>query len=335
MLNAPVYSYVMVEGHYIAGSDDALNYHEDNTMLAQNPASGNMIESPVYTYGRNSFLWNGDEYVSCIDQPFNSHKDNQSHLNAYKEKKTPLDSLQKKKTMSKVPMFPSVGFGDHYVPGIGHPILGMSYPSFYKHYNRDTGDLVKPSEEKMTFEVYPPFGDHFIECIDQPLNSDEDHPVVVEQEVDPVVETSDIDADNNVENDLSVVEKSGIDMDKIDETKPSVNTADKTDATNSKREPCSLCEKTFKFKKNLKYHQEHHHADQDSASVIAMKQRETVASAKRKLKDKKQIKCGGCTQTFPTNQQLEVHNMWTHGDPNDPKIIAFKREKNEKRRQYR
>jgi hypothetical protein len=290
----------MVEGHYIAGSDDALNYHEDNTMLAQNPASGNMIESPVYTYGRNSFLWNGDEYVSCIDQPFNSHKDNQSHLNAYKEKKTPLDSLQKKKTMSKVPMFPSVGFGDHYVPGIGHPILGMSYPSFYKHYVRDTGDPVKPWEEKMTFEVYPPFGDHFIPDNGDPIKSHE-----VDTAADEVVQSNDTEMTN------------------------------KNDDKQSTKLTCSICKRTFACRQNKEKHDRHHHFDPQDAELVKSsktKDKEYHTKSVAKIKRETKHECIICVKTFGNARDLHGHNMRFHKDPKDPIVIAFKMERNAKRR---
>jgi hypothetical protein len=315
----------MVWGQYIAKCDNALNYHEDNTMLAPNPASGNMIESPVYTYGRNSFLWNGDEYVSCIDQPFNSHKDNQSHLNAYKEKKTPFDSLKKKRTMSKVPMFPSVGFGDHYVPGIGHPILRMLYPSFYKHYVRDTGDPVKPSEEKMSFEVYPPFGDHFIPDNGDPIKSHEVDTAANEVVLSDDNNTTDKTDDKNSTN-------------KTDEKKSTHKTddnksIDKTDDKKLVIWPCPDCGQIFKNKRNLKPHIWLKHTERDVKEVEASKKKEN--ECRKKNAAKKQYGCSKCDQVFGEKHHAKEHIRVLHPDQKDAMIIQVQTEANEKKRKSR
>jgi hypothetical protein len=185
-----------------------------------------------------------------------------------------------------------------------------------------------------------PLGDQFIP---DPLDAHVDQTVVAFEKCEDQIDETDeevlsdvgnvnIDMDDNVENDPPVVETSDIDMDQLDKTKPSVNTTDKTDGENSKRVPCSLCFKTFKYKKNLKYHEEHHHADQASAGVVAMKEREKAARAKYTPKPKTRVKCDECDQTLSCNQDLEGHKMWKHGDPNDPKVIAFKLANGKKKR---
>ena len=333
-------------------------------MLATNPLSETIIDAPVYTYGRNSFLWNGDEFVSGNGLPYNSHKDNQAHLNNYNEKQTTsLDSREDKTTMPKVPMFPSGGFGSHYAEGIGHPIPGMLYPSFYEHY------VSESHTENQTNEVYPPYGDLFIPCINDPLASHED-PVVVEEEV-AVAETSDIDTDNIAENtamdeEVQVeVENTGIDTDNNvdknaifeEEVDSVVETgdidSDKTenidtdgvsdvgnagidtnniDEKKSNELFCSQCDKNFKCTQNKRNHDLHFHSE-DAALVTASKAKEQKARVE--LADQKRFKCSVCPAKFGHKHSRKEHFLRIHADQTDPMVIEFKTQENAKRRKIR
>ena len=107
----------------------------------------------------------------------------------------------------------------------------------------------------------------------------------------------------------------------------------------TKRIKCDECIKSYVYKKDLDSHKRIHHSDKNSDLMVAEKKKdkEKEARDKRTAKniEEKRYECIACKQACGTKQLLEWHMMWIHGDKNDPKVIAFKTEKNETRRKHR
>ena len=96
---------------------------------------------------------------------------------------------------------------------------------------------------------------------------------------------------------------------------------------------CSHCDKHFAGKQSREKHEFHFHSDPQDADLV------TASKAKYreyqlKYAAKKNHQCSECERSFSVKRDLEGHRLRIHADQKDPKVIAFKTEKNEMRRKY-
>jgi hypothetical protein len=106
-----------------------------------------------------------------------------------------------------------------------------------------------------------------------------------------------------------------------------------TDSTAATGWACKECDNVYTQKKNLQHHVLYTHADQNADWVVAKKQKDATARA---VSDAKQrFKCKGCEKVFGRKFNLKDHFMRSHADQNDPTVVAYKIEQNERKQQAR
>jgi hypothetical protein len=96
---------------------------------------------------------------------------------------------------------------------------------------------------------------------------------------------------------------------------------------------CDQCDNVYTQKKTLQHHVLYAHADQEADWVVAKKQKDTTARAASDAK--KRIKCRGCERMFGRKCNMEDHFTRSHADQNDPTVVAYKIEQNERKQQAR
>jgi hypothetical protein len=97
-----------------------------------------------------------------------------------------------------------------------------------------------------------------------------------------------------------------------------------------KKHKCLDCGKEYKNKRNLEPHIWLKHTGRDDKEVEASKKKEK--ERRKKNATEKPFGCSVCKKRFGYKHHAKEHMRVFHSDQNDPKVVAFQKDKNEKRR---
>ena len=97
-----------------------------------------------------------------------------------------------------------------------------------------------------------------------------------------------------------------------------------------KKHKCIDCGNEYKNKRNLKPHILDKHTERDDKEVEATKKKDK--EYRKKNADKKPFECSVCKIRFGYKHHAKEHIRVFHSDLNDPHVVVFENEKNEKRR---